>query len=202
MESIIISNFIKIQTANLHYLEAGKPQDSPIVFLHGASFSAQTWKDLGTLKRFSHQGYRTIALDLPGYGKSDRIPNYQAEILPKLFEKLSLTGAILVSPSMSGTYSLPFIIDHREQLQGFVAVAPVGIMKMATRLEGLPLPTLAIWGSEDQIVPLDHADQLVEMVPKAQKIVLPKVGHACYMKATSKFHEALLEFIQTTLQTE
>ncbi len=200
MEPKIVSNFIKVQTANLHYLTAGSPEDLPIIFLHGASFSAQTWKDLGTLKRFSSQGYRTIAVDLPGYGKSDRISSYQAEVLPKLFEKLNLRGGILVSPSMSGTYSLPFIIDHTEALSGFVAVAPVGIMKMAAKLEGLPLPTLAIWGSEDQIIPLEHGDKLIQLMPKAEKIILPKVGHACYMKATSKFHEALLEFIKKTLK--
>jgi pimeloyl-ACP methyl ester carboxylesterase len=194
MEPSILSKFIQIQTANLHYLEAGESNHPPLVFLHGASFSAQTWKDLGTLKRFSHQGYRVIALDLPGYGKSDRISTYQTEVLPKLFEKLNLKGAILVSPSMSGTYSLPFLVDHSEQLQGFVAVAPVGIMKMSQKLAEIEVPTLAIWGSDDQIVPLEQANLLVKLMPQAETVVLPKAGHACYMKATHKFHEALLNF--------
>ena len=196
MESSISSNFIQIQTANLHYLEAGNPNQPALLFLHGASFSAQTWKDLGTLKRFSQQGYRVVALDLPGYGKSDRILTYQSEILPKVFEKLSLTGAILISPSMSGTYSLPFLVEHTEKLKGFVAVAPVGIMKISQTLEGIQLPTLAIWGEGDKIVPVDHANLLIELMPNAEKIVLPKAGHACYMKATNKFHEALLDFIK------
>ncbi|MGB3536179.1 MAG: alpha/beta hydrolase [Microcoleaceae cyanobacterium] len=200
MESSILSNFIQVQTANLHYLEAGDSNHPPLLLLHGASFSAQTWKDLGTLKRFSNQGYRVIALDLPGYGKSDRISTYQAEVLPKVFEKLNLTGAILVSPSMSGTYSLPFLVEHTQQLQGFVAVAPVGIMKMSQKLKGILLPTLAIWGSEDQIIPLEHAELLVDLMPFAQKIILPKVGHACYMKATNKFHEALLKFTKKSLE--
>ena len=201
MESAISSNVIQIQTANLHYLEAGDSDHPPILFLHGASFSAQTWKDLGTLKRLSSQGYRVIALDLPGYGKSDRIATYQAEVLPKLFDKLNLTGAILVSPSMSGTYSLPFLVEHSEQLRGFVAVAPVGIMKMSHKLEGLQLPTLAIWGNEDQIVPVEQANLLVQLMPHAEKVILPKVGHACYMKATNKFHDALLDFIKKLLDS-
>jgi pimeloyl-ACP methyl ester carboxylesterase len=199
MEYSISSNFIQIQTANLHYLEAGNLDKPALLFLHGASFSAQTWKDLGTLKRFSQQGYRVVALDLPGYGKSDRISTYQSEILPKVFEKLNLTQVVLISPSMSGTYSLPFLVEHTEQLQGFVAVAPVGIMKMSQKLKGIDLPTLAIWGEGDKIVPVDHANLLIELMPNAEKIVLPKAGHACYMKATNKFHEALLNFIKKIL---
>jgi pimeloyl-ACP methyl ester carboxylesterase len=199
MEYSISSNFIQIQTVNLHYLEAGNLEKPALLFLHGASFSAQTWKDLGTLKRFSQQGYRVVALDLPGYGKSDRISTYQSEILPKVFEKLNLTQVVLISPSMSGTYSLPFLVEHTEQLQGFVAVAPVGIMKMSQKLKGIDLPTLAIWGEGDKIVPVDHANLLIELMPNAEKIVLPKAGHACYMKATNKFHEALLNFIKKIL---
>ncbi|MGL5082259.1 MAG: alpha/beta fold hydrolase [Microcoleaceae cyanobacterium] len=199
MELNITSNVIKIQTANIHYLESGSGADPPILLLHGSSFSAQTWKEIGTLKRLGSHGYHVVAVDLPGYGKSDAISNYQSEFLLKLIDKLALNGAILVSPSMSGTYSLPFIVDHRESLRGLVAVAPVGIPKMSPQLQGNALPTLAIWGSDDQIVPVEQADLLIEMMPNAEKVILPKAGHACYLKATNKFHEHLLQFIEKVL---
>jgi hypothetical protein len=77
-------------------------------------------------------------------------------LLYKLVDKLNLKGAVLVSPSMSGTYSLSFVVKHSEQLQGFVAVAPVGILKMTQQLRGILLPTLAIWGSDDRIVPVEN----------------------------------------------
>lgn len=37
-----------------------------ILFLHGASFSSQTWKDLGTLQFGAAMNCRCVAIDLPG----------------------------------------------------------------------------------------------------------------------------------------
>jgi abhydrolase domain-containing protein 14 len=202
MEFDITSKVIKIQTANIHYFEGGDPQYPSVLFLHGSSFSSKTWKDLGTLKRLTQKSFHVVAIDLPGYGKSESISDYHVEFLPKLVDKLNLKGAVLVSPSMSGTYSLSFVVKHSEQLQGFVAVAPVGILKMTQQLRGILLPTLAIWGSDDRIVPVEQADLLVELMPNAQKVILPKAGHACYMKATNKFHESLIQFVEKVTKEE
>ncbi len=195
MEFTITSNVIKIQTINIHYLAVGDPTQPSVLLLHGASFSAQTWKDIGTLKRLCQKNYYAVAVDLPGYGKSDSISDYHAEFLPKLIDKLNLKKTVLVSPSMSGTYSLAFIASHADQLRGFVAVAPVGLSKMSQQLQGIELPTLAIWGSDDRIIPVEQADLLVQQMPNTHKVILPKAGHACYMKATNKFHDHLIQFI-------
>lgn len=96
---------------------------------------------------------------------------------------------------MSGVYSLPFIADHSKKLSGFVPIAPVGILKFKQQLQGIQLPTMVIWGSNDNIVPVEQADELVKMMQNAQKVILENAGHACYMKATDKFHEHLLKFI-------
>ncbi|NJK39422.1 MAG: alpha/beta hydrolase [Oscillatoriales cyanobacterium RM1_1_9] len=200
MEPNIASNIVKIQTSNIHYLESGLESSPSILLLHGASFSAQTWKEIGTLKRLRSQNYRVVAIDLPGYGKSEPIANYQSEFLAKFINKLELNRIVLISPSMSGTYSLPFMIDHPESLQGLVALAPVGIPKLMTQLKGIELPVLAMWGSDDRIVPVEQADLLVEVMPNAEKILLPKAGHACYLKATNKFHDHLLQFIEKVLK--
>lgn len=202
MESAIISKVIKIQTSNIHYLEGGDPQNPSVLLLHGSSFSSKTWKELGTIKRLTQKNFHVVAIDLPGYGKSESISDYHAEFLPKLVDKLELQGAVLVSPSMSGTYSLSFVVKHSEQLQGFVAIAPVGIVKMSQKLRGVVLPTLAIWGSDDRIVPVEQADLLVELMPNAEKVILSKAGHACYMKATNKFHEGLIQFVEKVTQEE
>jgi pimeloyl-ACP methyl ester carboxylesterase len=95
---------------------------------------------------------------------------------------------------MSGNYSLPVVVHHPEKLKGFVAVAPVGISRFRKQLRGLDLPTLAVWGSNDRIVPVAQADWLVELMPKAQKVILENAGHACYMRATDAFHQHLLQF--------
>ncbi|HEY9849631.1 MAG TPA: alpha/beta hydrolase [Leptolyngbyaceae cyanobacterium] len=195
MDINIKSDFAKIQGAKIHYLEAGESNSKSLLFLHGASFSCQTWQEIGTLKLLAEKGYRVVAIDLPGFGNSERVTGSPAKVLLELIEQLKLNKPVLISPSMSGSYSLPFIVNYPDKLSGFVAVAPVAIMMFIEQLQGIQLPTLAIWGSNDKIVPVEIADELLKAMPKAEKIILENAGHACYMRATDRFHEHLVNFI-------
>ncbi len=189
-----------VQGGKLHYLEAGNASSPPVLLLHGASFSSETWRELGTLALLAEQGYRAVALDLPGFGQSEQINGTPDHLLPTVLSQLSLDRPVLVSPSMSGGYSLPLVVAQPESLRGFVAVAPVSIGRYLDRLKDNPLPTLAIWGSDDRIVPVSQADQLCAAMNKAHKVVLANAGHACYMRATDSFHQHLLGFLTEYLK--
>lgn len=190
------SQTICIHNAAIHYLEAGNPTAPAVLLLHGASFSAQTWQDLGTLTLLANQGYRAVAVDLPGYGQSQRVGGPPEAFLLDLMQQLALGCPVLVSPSMSGRYSLPLLAHHAERLRGFVPIAPVGIRRFSPKLQGRSLPTLALWGSNDRIVPPHQACLLLQGWPNANIVILPNVGHACYMQATDEFHHHLLKFLQ------
>ncbi len=196
MEAPIASNFVTIQQARIHYLEAGPPDAPAVLFLHGASFSAQTWQDLGTLALLVEHGHRAVVIDLPGFGQSSRVSGQPLDFLIELMNQLNLIQPVLVSPSMSGGYSLPLVVQHPEKLKGFVPVAPVSIPTYEKQLQGVALPTLAIWGSNDQIVPVEQGERLCQWMPNAQLVVLENAGHACYMRATTEFHQHLLKFVE------
>ena len=120
-----------IKSTNIHYLCAGNKNAQPILFLHGASFTAQTWQDLGTLSFCAEQGYYAIAIDLPGFGQSSAMTMDPGNFIKALLENLNCASPIIVSPSMSGQYSLPHVIQHPNLIRGLVAVAPVGIPSFA-----------------------------------------------------------------------
>jgi pimeloyl-ACP methyl ester carboxylesterase len=197
VETPIASNFVTVQQGRIHYLEAGPADAPPVLFLHGASFSAQTWQDLGTLALLAQQGYHAVAVDLPGFGQSGRISGQPLDFLIELIEHLNLTQPVLISPSMSGGYSLPLVTRHPEKLKGFVPIAPVSLPTYEKQLQGNALPTLAIWGSNDQIVPVEQAERLCRLMSNAKLIVLENAGHACYMRATADFHQHLLNFVES-----
>ncbi|MEQ8996324.1 MAG: alpha/beta hydrolase [Coleofasciculus sp. B1-GNL1-01] len=196
MDITIQSQSLPIQGATIHYREAGNPTAPSVLFLHGASFSSQTWQDIGSLKLLAENGYRAVAIDLPGYGQSQEISGSPEAFLREFIVQLNLPKPILVSPSMSGNYSLPFLGKHPDMLKGFVAVAPVGISRLSSQLQRIELPILAIWGSNDNIVPVAQADKLLQAIPTGKKVILAEAGHACYMNKTDEFHHHLLEFIQ------
>ena len=193
---MIESKKTTIQRARIHYLETGPPGSDSVLLLHGASFSAQTWKELGTLTLLAEQEFRAVAVDLPGFGQSESLSGTTGAFLLELIDHLDLKRPVLVSPSMSGQYSLPLVANQPGKLAGFVPVAPVGIPYFEKQLQGVILPTLAIWGSDDRIVPVEQADRLCQLMPNAEKIILENAGHACYMRATAEFHDHLVKFIK------
>ena len=194
MQTMIQSKYIAVQGGQIHYLELGGAYPNGLLFLHGASFSARTWAELESLHLLAGRGYRAVAVDLPGFGHSERVTGEPGEFLLALLEGLHFRRPILVSPSMSGHYSLPLLAEAPAALSGFVALAPVGIGQFVQRLVGNTLPTLAIWGSNDRVVPASEASCLCQAMADASLIILVDAGHACYIQATESFHEHLLAF--------
>jgi abhydrolase domain-containing protein 14 len=189
------SRWIEIEGGRTHYVIEGEESGHPVVLLHGASFNAETWKQIGTMAALAHAGYLAFAVDLPGFGKSVPSKGSPNTWLRVLLDALSIERPVVVSPSMSGRFSLPLVTDEPERVSGFVAVAPVGIPSYASRLDRINCPVLAIWGEHDRIVPIAQADLVVEKVAQGRKVVIAGGSHAPYMSDAAAFHAELLAFL-------
>jgi len=191
----IQSNFLTVDGAKVHYLAIGPGNGRPVVLLHGASFTAETWRQIGTLEVLAEAGYLAIAVDLPGYGKSEPLLGAPETWLGKLLDALNVNKPVVVSPSMSGRYSLPLCTGEPARLGGLVAVAPVSIMAYQNQLHQITCPVLAVWGENDRLIPQAQADLLVKSVAKGRKVVIAGGSHAPYMSDPSAWHRELLEFL-------
>ncbi|MEQ2289835.1 hypothetical protein AMECASPLE_037334 [Ameca splendens] len=103
-----------------------------VLLLHGIRFSSENWLNIGTLETLAKAGCRAVALDLPelGQSKSAKAPAAVGELAPAAFlkelcEQLSLSPVVVISPSLSGMYSLPFLMEHQPLIRAYVPVAPI-----------------------------------------------------------------------------
>ncbi|XP_072203072.1 protein ABHD14A [Excalfactoria chinensis] len=184
------------------YREAAVPAASrpDVLLLHGQAFTSGTWQALGTLALLAAEGHRAVAIDLPGYGDSPPARTVatqrgRASFLQHVVQQLGLQSPVLVSPSMSGRFALPFLLAHSEQLAGFVPIAPVGTREYsAVQYRQVQTPTLILYGDRDTGLG-QQALQSLRHLPKHRVVVLPGAGHACYMDKPEDFHRALLGFL-------
>jgi abhydrolase domain-containing protein 14 len=189
------SRWTQVEGGRVHYLIEGREGGRPVVLLHGASFTAETWKEIGTMAALAQAGYMAYAIDLPGHGKSSPSLGTPRTWLRVLLDLLKIEHPVVVSPSMSGRFALPLVTEEPRRVSGFVAVAPVGIPQYQDSLDRISVPVLAVWGEHDNIIPLEQADLLVDSVQRGRKVIIPGGSHAPYMSDPAAFHAALLEFL-------
>jgi abhydrolase domain-containing protein 14 len=175
----------------------GDPKGRAVLLLHGAKFTSKDWQELGTLDLLARRGYRAVAIDLPGFGNSSAVVAKPEEFLHEALPLLDLKKPVVVFPSMSGTFALPFVATHSDEVSGLVPIAPVDLEKWAPKLTCKELPVLLLWGANDSVIPIKQADALVAALPQTEKVVLSGAEHACYRDKPAEFHQALVTFLKT-----
>jgi pimeloyl-ACP methyl ester carboxylesterase len=186
---------VVIEHAHVHYTAAGPDTAPTVLLLHGASFSSTTWQELGTIELLCEDGYRVISIDLPGFGESAATEIPTTKWLRKFLTAVDITSPLIVSPSMSGRFSLPLAMDYPDIPAALVLVAPVGVPRYLDQLHAVRCPVLIVWGENDRLIPLEQAEQLHQQIPQSEILVLAGAGHAAYMEKADEFHAALRDFL-------
>ena len=124
--SLAPGRFLVAGGARLHYLEDG--EGAPVVLIHGFGGSAFSWRYVMPLLAADH---RVIAIDLPGFGYSDRSSTLdlsqaaQAQRVIHAMDVLGITRATVVGHSMGAAIAERLAIANPLRVERLVLAAPV-----------------------------------------------------------------------------
>ena len=116
---------------HVHYEEAG--QGPPVVLLHGGGPGASGPSNFARNLPVFANHFRTLVVDQPGYGKSDKPPvagnyfTFAADALAGLLDELGLERVQLVGNSLGGGTAVRFALNYPERAGRLVLMGPGGL---------------------------------------------------------------------------
>ena len=117
----------------LHYTEEGSHQGLPVVMLHGGGPGASGLSNFGRNLPVFAARFRTLVVDQPGFGKSDKPPvtgnyfTFAADALAGLLDELGIGRVHLVGNSLGGGTAVRFALNYPERAGRLVLMGPGGL---------------------------------------------------------------------------
>jgi haloalkane dehalogenase len=119
-------HYVEVGGARIHYVDEGPKEAQPLLLLHGEPSWSYLYRKMIPL--FVAAGYRALAPDLVGFGRSDKPVQradytYQRHVnwMNGLLEALDLRNITLVGQDWGGLIGLRLAAEHEERFARIVA---------------------------------------------------------------------------------
>ena len=145
----VVERTLVVDGRAVRAIEAGPPDGEPVLCIHGVGGWAENWRE--TLAALAAAGYRAMAIDLPGFGESDRVDQARyfrgpdalyARIIPAVLDALGLRDAHVIGHSLGGAVAYMGAVSAPERVRSLTLVAPGGLgldLPWTLRLGSVPL---------------------------------------------------------------
>jgi pimeloyl-ACP methyl ester carboxylesterase len=123
-----------------------KPNGRTVLLLHGKNFHAGTWAT--TIASLRRAGFRVIAPDQIGFGKSSKPERYQFSFVQlaantrALLASLGVERCVVVGHSMGGMLAARYALAYPSATERLLLVNPIGLEDYAAMV---PLQTVDDW---------------------------------------------------------
>ena len=140
--------FLELGQTDLRVRVLSHGSGVPLLLLHGVSLMAAAWSPLfGEL-----QGFRLLAVDLPGHGLSDpvrhrrgRVRDDAHRLIDDVLDALGLDDVAVVGHSLGGMFALWHAASGSNRISEVIAVGAPAVALPGTRVR-MPLSPLTVRG--------------------------------------------------------
>lgn len=85
---------------------------------------------------------------------------------------------------------------RRRMLRGLDLFRPAHLRRLRAKLRNIHAPVLLIWGRADDVFPPSHARRIIEGLPHAALVTIPRCGHWSVLDATEEVSRHIVDFLQ------
>ncbi|HQU86213.1 MAG TPA: alpha/beta hydrolase [Pyrinomonadaceae bacterium] len=123
------SHFTEVDGTTIHFQEFGTRGNPTLLLVHGYTASTFVWQSVAPV--FADAGFHVVALDLVGFGFSDKPKSFdytiasQARMIERFMDRLGIGRATIVGSSYGGAVSLTVALDYPERVEKLVLVDAV-----------------------------------------------------------------------------
>ncbi|HJU78329.1 MAG TPA: alpha/beta fold hydrolase [Nitrososphaeraceae archaeon] len=119
--------FTRINNIRVRYLDRNRSR-IPLLLLHGLGGSIESWTN--NVSSLSTK-FRVIALDLPGFGLSDKPKlsysiNFYVSFIEAFIKRIKLSRLFIVGSSLGGHVAVEFALQNRNIVDKLVLISPAG----------------------------------------------------------------------------
>jgi pimeloyl-ACP methyl ester carboxylesterase len=115
-------------------------------------------------------------------------------VLPLVFHDLSKALALL--PKDFGPDTIVQIFHDRSALARLAWNPYLHDPKLPRRLKRANVPTLIVWGKQDQLIPPAYAEEYKRLLPSAQVAYIDQCGHDPTVEQPEEFVRLVTEFLR------
>lgn len=133
--------YLNVANVRVRYL-ATKSKGDLVLLIHGLGGSIESW--LNNVETISSHGFQVIALDLPGFGLSDKPKitytiKYYMNFISKFIKRLSIDSRSLsiIGNSLGGHIAAEFAINYPLAVSKLVLISPAGALPVS--FKGTPV---------------------------------------------------------------
>lgn len=119
-----------VRMAYMDVAPAGTANGRSVILLHGMNFFGEAWTE--TIEILGKEGYRVIAIDQVGYGRSSKpIVNYSigmhAANTKRLLDHLGIKRTDIVTHSMGGMVASRFAASYPDAVENLAMINQIGL---------------------------------------------------------------------------
>jgi pimeloyl-ACP methyl ester carboxylesterase len=125
------SRDVSVMGIRVHYLVEGSASGQPVLLVHGLGSRAEDWNPLAPY--LARAGFRVYIPDLPGYGRSQKPPDFsysihdEAQMVAGFMDALGLKQVDLGGWSMGGGIAQHVAFEHPDRIRKLMLFDAAGL---------------------------------------------------------------------------